>query len=117
MAAGAACTKPKHIQLVGTLHSPKLFNFKYNDVSVHICEHCQHILYTQSKEKIFCNRDKNDIGCVCKCGNIVLEGLKGGFAEALLGCICTYGMVFVGQKFQDLCSNLTKIKSRWINQL
>ena len=46
-----------------------------------------------------------------------MEGLKGGFPEALLGCICTYGMVFVGQKFQDLCSNLTKIKSRWINQL
>ena len=28
---GAACTKPQHIQLVGTLHFLKLLNFKYND--------------------------------------------------------------------------------------
>ena len=27
-----ACTKPQHIQLVGTLHFLKLSNFKYNDV-------------------------------------------------------------------------------------
>ena len=28
---GAACTKPQHIQLVGTLHFLKLSNFKCND--------------------------------------------------------------------------------------
>ena len=31
VAAGAACTKPQYIQLVGTLHFLKLSNFKYND--------------------------------------------------------------------------------------